>query len=163
MIEAVLGTDMAKHFSNLNILKGITEEKGKDISKWDTTMPLMEAVLHGADLSNTGKPFNTARQWTDRVLEEFFAQGDQERVLGRDFSPLCDRHSVSRASSQIGFINFIVKPMFQALTPFCDTSDVLGNMTRYHDYWSGELTREKKPRRTLSARRDNPRTTCRPG
>merc|ERR1712066_502654 len=109
-------------------------------------------ILHGADLSNTTKPFNIARQWTDRVLEEFFHQGDQERVLGRDFSPLCDRNSVSRASSQVGFINFIVKPMFQALAPFLDTSDLLSNMKRYHDYWSGELAREKKPAKATPAR-----------
>jgi len=152
VVETVLGTDMAKHFSNLNVLKAIMEEKGKDISKWESTVPIMEAVLHCADLSNTCKPYNIARKWTDRVLDEFFAQGDQERVLGRELSPLCDRHSVSLAGSQVGFINFIVKPMFQALTPFCDTSDMLNNMKKYHEFWSEELSREKKPRKSTMAR-----------
>lgn len=152
VVAIVLATDMAHHFTNLNALNRMIEEKGKDFTKWDSTLQLLEAVLHCADLSNAAKPMRLALQWTDRVLEEFFVQGDQERRLGRDVSPLCDRYSVSKASSQTGFISFIVRPMFQALTPLCNTEDMLGNLQSCHQHWSQELCKEKRKRATRQTR-----------
>ncbi|VDK29727.1 unnamed protein product [Anisakis simplex] len=49
-------------------------------------------------------------RWTEGVLEEFFRQGDLEFSMGLPYSPLCDRHTVHVADSQIGFIDFIVEP-----------------------------------------------------
>jgi 3'5'-cyclic nucleotide phosphodiesterase len=51
-------------------------------------------------------------RWAERVLEEFFAQGDTERRRGMPQSPMMDRHATSPAMSQIGFMEFIVAPMF---------------------------------------------------
>jgi len=41
------------------------------------------------------------RQWTDRIMQEFFAQGDTERKLGLDISPMCDRHTATVEKSQV--------------------------------------------------------------
>jgi len=46
-------------------------------------------------------------------MEEFFKQGDKEQELGLDFSPLCDRQTTVVPQSQIGFIDFIVAPIFE--------------------------------------------------
>jgi len=81
------------------------------------------------------------------VLEEFFAQGDRERELKRDISPLCDRNTVSKANAQVGFINFIVKPTFEALSRINgvpDAKEALKNMTNYHDFWKVQLDKENK-------------------
>lgn len=53
-----------------------------------------------------------ACRWANRVLEEFFLQGDQERAQGLPVSPLMDRHTTSLAISQINFIEFVVAPLF---------------------------------------------------
>ena len=53
--------------------------------------------------------------WTDRCLDEFFEQGDKERNMGVPISPNCDRNTVKRPDSQIGFIKFVVKPAFEVL------------------------------------------------
>ena len=55
-------------------------------------------------------------RWADRVLAEFFAQGDRERAAGQAISPMCDRGSVSRAQSQINFIEFVVMPVFVSVS-----------------------------------------------
>lgn len=34
----------------------------------------MEAILHGADISNTMKPFKLSEEWSTRVLNEFWDQ-----------------------------------------------------------------------------------------
>lgn len=44
------------------------------------------------------------------LIEEFFRQGDLERELGLDISPLCDRNSTVIPKSQIVFIEVIVEP-----------------------------------------------------
>ena len=41
-------------------------------------------------------------------MEEFFRQGDQEKELGRDCSPLCDRNNTSIPDCQLGRLILIV-------------------------------------------------------
>ncbi len=59
-------------------------------------------MVHCADLSNPTKPLQLYRQWTDRIMEEFFSQGDRERERGMEISPMCDKHNASVEKSQVG-------------------------------------------------------------
>lgn len=58
-------------------------------------------MVHCADLSNPTKPLHLYRQWTDRIMEEFFRQGDRERERGMEISPMCDKHNASVEKSQV--------------------------------------------------------------
>ena len=49
-------------------------------------------------------------------MEESFKQGDKERELGLDLSPLCDRNTVNVAKCQVHFFNFLSEPLL--LTSF---------------------------------------------
>ena len=114
MIEAVLGTDMSKHFSNVSNAKTLIGCIDGEITS-ETCWGVLHFLMHMADISNTSKGKHIAIQWADRCLEEFFEQGDEEKRLNLEVSPLCSRESVSRSESQHGFIQFIVKPAFQVL------------------------------------------------
>merc|ERR1712154_42322 len=49
----------------------------------------------------------------DRLMNEFFNQGDKERELNiSPISFLCDRFKVNIHSGQVGFINFVIRPWF---------------------------------------------------
>merc|ERR1711997_225446 len=48
----------------------------------------------------------------DRLMNEFFNQGDKERDLNIPISFLCDRFKVNIHSGQVGFINFVIRPWF---------------------------------------------------
>ena len=63
--------------------------------------------MHCADLSNPTKPLYIYRQWADRIMEEFFLQGDLEREQGLDISPMCDRNNASVEQSQVDNISAI--------------------------------------------------------
>ena len=63
---------------------------------------VLKTMVHCADLSNPTKPLYLYRQWTDRVMEEFFRQGDLEREQGLEISPMCDRNNSSIEQSQVG-------------------------------------------------------------
>mmetsp|Transcript_31975 Transcript_31975/g.51416 ORF Transcript_31975/g.51416 Transcript_31975/m.51416 type:complete len:120 (+) Transcript_31975:1-360(+) len=77
-------------------------------------MHLLECLVHAADISNPCKPRPIMLQWTNRVVQEFWAQGDEEMRLGVEVSPMCDRASGTLAvpKGQLGFIDFVIMPFF---------------------------------------------------
>mmetsp|Transcript_98708 Transcript_98708/g.318302 ORF Transcript_98708/g.318302 Transcript_98708/m.318302 type:complete len:601 (-) Transcript_98708:102-1904(-) len=118
-VDMVLSTDMAYHFARVGNFGKLVKEMGNELEKWYRSKEAMDelrsVVLHAADISNPAKPFPISLQWTERCLREFFEQGDAEKGLGLPISPLCDRDGTSIPRSQIGFIEFIVQPTFEAL------------------------------------------------
>lgn len=62
---------------------------------------VLRNMVHCADLSNPTKPLAVYRQWTERIMEEFFRQGDKERERGMEISPMCDKHTASVEKSQV--------------------------------------------------------------
>uniref|UniRef100_A0A914DMC9 Phosphodiesterase n=1 Tax=Acrobeloides nanus TaxID=290746 RepID=A0A914DMC9_9BILA len=105
VIEIVLATDMSTHFVQIKTMKNmLTLPEGID------KMKALCLIVHACDISHASKPWELHSRWTEGVLEEFFRQGDLEASMGLPYSPLCDRHTVHVAESQIGFIDFIVEP-----------------------------------------------------
>lgn len=60
-------------------------------------------MVHCADLSNPTKPLELYRQWTDRIMVEFFTQGDRERDKGMEISPMCDKQNASIEKNQVQY------------------------------------------------------------
>jgi hypothetical protein len=56
-------------------------------------------------------------QWTRRVLAEYWAQGDEEKRVEVDISPLCNREADHAAipQGQLGFITYVIKPLYSAI------------------------------------------------
>lgn len=117
MIEMVLATDMSKHFADVAMFKTkIVNEFANERIHIESVMDkniLLKLVLHTSDISNPAKPRKIMLRWTDRVVEEFFEQGDQELAAGRTVSMFMDRRTPTLMKSQCGFIDFIVKPLFE--------------------------------------------------
>jgi hypothetical protein len=63
---------MTFHFTNVNELKN-KADSGVDSEKTDRVF-LMKTLVHSADIGNPSRPFEYAKQWTFRILDEFFAQ-----------------------------------------------------------------------------------------
>eukprot|EP00041_Stephanoeca_diplocostata_P021495 m.501497 g.501497 ORF g.501497 m.501497 type:complete len:900 (+) comp21839_c0_seq5:222-2921(+) len=130
MISMILSTDMAQHFKHLAAFRSVVEHvvegrtvppatgettsSGGDEGFTDTkTRVLLCAVVHLADLSLSTKPWKLCRQWCGRVMEEFFRQGDKEKELGLPVGGLHDRDTTNIPKSQMGFIDFIVLPLWE--------------------------------------------------
>ena len=114
MIEMVLATDIAQHFSLITKFKGKFHTSQSEVLPEDRVTAL-SYLLHAADISNPAKPWNLCRRWAGLVLKEFWAQGDQERIHGMEIGYMMDRYSINVAKSQLGFIDVIVAPVFCAL------------------------------------------------
>eukprot|EP00411_Alexandrium_monilatum_P044227 CAMPEP_0175482198 /NCGR_PEP_ID=MMETSP0095-20121207/78839_1 /TAXON_ID=311494 /ORGANISM="Alexandrium monilatum, Strain CCMP3105" /LENGTH=643 /DNA_ID=CAMNT_0016783849 /DNA_START=20 /DNA_END=1951 /DNA_ORIENTATION=+ len=119
MIYCVKATDMAAHMSHMGTFKGKVEKLGSKAEDWIAEGPaaINEAqamLLHAADVGTSSKPLGISDRWANMLREEFYAQGDEERRLNMPVSALCDRGN-KFASSQAGFIQFIVQPVFALL------------------------------------------------
>lgn len=115
IVESVLHTDMSKHFSTVAHIK--SQVGGKSLGEIDAKLrrEILFFLLHSADISNPAKGSPMFKLWTDRCLDEFFSQGDMERQRGLPISPVCDRNETNKPESQIGFINYVVKPTYEVL------------------------------------------------
>ncbi|KFZ61202.1 cAMP-specific 3',5'-cyclic phosphodiesterase 4D, partial [Antrostomus carolinensis] len=118
-IDMVLATDMSKHMNLLADLKTMVETKKVTslgvllLDNYSDRIQVLQNMVHCADLSNPTKPLELYRQWTDRIMVEFFRQGDREREKGMEISPMCDKHTASVEKSQVGFIDFIAHPLWE--------------------------------------------------
>lgn len=142
IIDMVLHTDMAFHGKLMNALKQKEELKEKtenatDVKLYSIQQEYLNILLHAADISNATKPISVYVSWAERVINEFWLQGDEEKKLKLPVSFLCDRDTVTIAKSQIGFIDGVVFPYFNSLNICFDNSlqfivdNILKNKTFY--------------------------------
>jgi hypothetical protein len=117
VISMVLMTDMSKHFTFLGQFKAMMKRGFKPDAPEDVTM-VLQGLIKASDISNTVKPGPVYHKWVDRVMTEFFLQGDKERELGLPISPFCDRTKTVRSKCQISFMDFITLPFFTTLAEF---------------------------------------------
>ncbi|XP_076822674.1 uncharacterized protein LOC143469028 isoform X1 [Clavelina lepadiformis] len=110
MVEMVLATDMNQHFGQIKRMNQALK-KPENLEK-SKAMCLM---IHTSDINHPTKPWPLHYKWTERLVVEFFEQGDKERELQLQLSPLCDRNSTMVAQSQISFIDYVIKPTFNVL------------------------------------------------
>lgn len=123
-IEAILATDMMFHARTNSVLRTrlascggdpamlVPEDEGK---AYDVYQEILNFLLHTADISHNSKEFNISYEWTMRLSEEFWNQGDIERQNCLPISFLCDRTNADVPKSQIGFIMSIIVPSFEIL------------------------------------------------
>ncbi len=68
------------------------------------------------DVSNEVRPHEVSDPWVDCLLEEYFQQCDRERSEGLPVAPFMDRDKVTKATAQIGFIKYILIPIFESIS-----------------------------------------------
>ncbi|RIB18019.1 hypothetical protein C2G38_1967707 [Gigaspora rosea] len=85
---------------------------------------LLKVLLHAADLSNTVRPWDISKRWSDLVVEEFFHQGDLEKQNNLPVSPNMDRKKAHQCQISLGFGDFVVKPYFEAFASFLNQANI---------------------------------------
>jgi len=120
IIKMVLSTDMAKHFEELGRLNTRFVSEDFDLTSEEDKLLAKGVLLHAADISNPTKSWELCKPWAERIVEEFFSQGDLERQKGLKLGVMNDRYTVNLAGSQITFIDIIVMPTFDAITQFLE-------------------------------------------
>lgn len=114
IVSMVLGTDMAKHMEHTNKLDSMAETFDKSDHSEDDQIFLLSMAVHLSDLSNPTKDWYVSKRWSILLYEEFFAQGDKEMEVGLPRGNLTDRSTVNIAKGQVGFINFVILPVYES-------------------------------------------------
>ncbi|NXF32726.1 PDE4D phosphodiesterase, partial [Nyctibius bracteatus] len=177
VIDMVLATDMSKHMNLLADLKTMVETKKVTslgvllLDNYSDRIQVLQNMVHCADLSNPTKPLELYRQWTDRIMVEFFRQGDREREKGMEISPMCDKHTasveksqvgqrrgagvgatgpwwgLSSAFPQVGFIDFIAHPLWETWADLVhpDAQEILDTLEDNREWYQSMIPRSPSP------------------
>ena len=86
---------------------------------------IMDTCIHACDLSTPTRKFDTLKEWTYLLYEEFFIQGDVEKSESMPASFLCDRETVQVPKEQPGFLNYIVIPYWNLVTTVFPATQLL--------------------------------------
>ncbi len=147
MIDLVLATDMSQHFNivtsfqskatslhaNENSLSSASEVPAED------KLLALKIALKSADLSHTAAPWTEHSRWVKLLQDELWTQGDREKSLGLKPSALTDRQKQGMISSQLGFFDIFVLPMYQSLvTAFPACSYLLDGARQNFSRWKSD-------------------------
>lgn len=160
-IETILHTDMMGHNAMVKELQMVYQmnaeifaASGDQVSpaafevfnQTDTKTLVLNNILHSADVSNPCRTWDCCQPWANMVLEEFFAQGDQEKMLGVPVQFLNDRDKLNRPNSQIGFLEFMIVPFFAAqIRLWTKLADLGSNLSNNIQHWQDMWVEETKP------------------
>ncbi|XP_016886438.1 cAMP-specific 3',5'-cyclic phosphodiesterase 4D-like isoform X2 [Cynoglossus semilaevis] len=153
VIDMVLATDMSKHMNLLADLKTMVETKKVTslgvllLDNYSDRIQVLQNMVHCADLSNPTKPLELYRQWTDRIMVEFFTQGDRERDKGMEISPMCDKHNASIEKNQVGFIDYIVHPLWETWADLVhpDAQEILDTLEDNREWYQSMIPHSPLP------------------
>lgn len=117
---AILGTDMAKHKSYMDALSAHNKDDSivdpqKNQFESEVGILLLVTLMKCADISNPSRPLVVADKWNDLCYEEFYNEGDLDKEAGRKVVPLFDRETNNISKSTVGFVNFVVMPLYKNL------------------------------------------------
>ncbi|KAF0030502.1 hypothetical protein F2P81_017233 [Scophthalmus maximus] len=114
VIEAILATDLKKHFDFLaefNAKGGDEGLSGIDWTNENDRLLVCQMCIKLADVNGPLKCKELHLQWTEGIVNEFYEQGDEEASLGLPISPFMDRSAPQLAKLQESFITHIVGPL----------------------------------------------------
>ncbi|XP_015278244.1 PREDICTED: cGMP-inhibited 3',5'-cyclic phosphodiesterase B [Gekko japonicus] len=150
VIEAILATDLKKHFDFLAEFNAKVSDVNNHGIEWNNEsdrLLVCQMCIKLADINGPAKARDLHLKWTEGIVNEFYEQGDEEASLGLPISPFMDRHSPQLAKLQESFITHIVGPL-------CNSYDAAGllpgqwidkkedNMESSEDYDIEELDSE---------------------
>jgi hypothetical protein len=148
IVDLVLATDLRYHFDIVNQYKAARGEielmDAKATAAYNTLS--LKMALKAADIGHTAKPLEQHKEWSAKITEEFYAQGDKERDRNLPISPFMDRESANLPKSQIGFVDFVAAPMYAELTEALPNSKTpcMECLQENRAYWKSLLPEEDK-------------------
>uniref|UniRef100_A0A158R402 Phosphodiesterase n=1 Tax=Syphacia muris TaxID=451379 RepID=A0A158R402_9BILA len=149
VLEYILATDLKQHFDI--IIEFREKSLEMDLSNESDRVIISQMLIKFADINSPAKPYDLHVQWTKRLCEEFYSQGDEEKRLGLAVSPYMDRNEPAVAKLQDSFISHMVTPLAHALNeagllpsfPGLPKAEVMMNLEFNHTKWLKELEKER--------------------
>ncbi|KAM6992899.1 3',5'-cyclic-AMP phosphodiesterase 7B-like isoform 2-T2 [Tautogolabrus adspersus] len=136
----ILATDISRQNEFLSTFREHLDNQDLDLQLTSHRHFILQIALKCADVCNPCRVWELSRQWSERVCEEFYRQGDLERKFDLEISPLCNQQADSVPAIQSGFISYIVEPLFEEWQRFTESSllsqTMMGHLHRNKARWS---------------------------
>ncbi|KAJ1536162.1 High affinity cAMP-specific and IBMX-insensitive 3',5'-cyclic phosphodiesterase 8A [Nowakowskiella sp. JEL0078] len=129
IINMVIATDMAQHFTYINKLKGKIAASSLKLEDPADRALVLEMAIKCADLNNPTKPLEQCKKWAFR--------GDREIKLNIPVSKFMDRNDTC-IPNQVGFIDILVTPLFDTWSQCIRTDftkQCTTNIESNRSYW----------------------------
>ncbi|CAN9507418.1 unnamed protein product [Ophioblennius macclurei] len=137
----ILATDISRQNEFLLTFREHLDNQDLDLQLASHRHFMLQIALKCADVCNPCRVWELSRQWSERVCEEFYRQGDLEKQFDLEISPLCNQQADSVSAIQIGFISFIAEPLFEEWHRFAEPSalsrTMLGHLRDNKARWGG--------------------------
>ena len=147
VVSTILSTDLQLHFDKLSEFR-VNLDKKLDISDDKFRALAIQMCLKCADIGHGARKLEIHMQWTSLITKEFFKQGELEKENGIALTPLCDRENCVISKSQVGFLEFLVKPLFLVWEEFIEQNNeedselevkiCLKNINENISFWNNE-------------------------
>uniref|UniRef100_A0A672FUX2 Phosphodiesterase n=1 Tax=Salarias fasciatus TaxID=181472 RepID=A0A672FUX2_SALFA len=145
----ILATDISRQNEFLLTFREHLDNQDLDLQLASHRHFILQIALKCADVCNPCRVWELSRQWSERVCEEFYRQGDLERQFDLEISPLCNQQADSVPAVQIGFISYIAEPLFEEWQRFTEPSalsrTMLGHLHKNKACWSSRRCAPSSP------------------
>jgi len=115
VIEYILATDMSKNQDALAAFRVRSDVPDFSMENADDRRMSYCLIIKASDIGHGALPWEQHEEWSYKLCQEFFEQGDAEKELGMPISALCDRDTVDFKKCQLGFLQYCCKPLFELL------------------------------------------------
>ena len=142
VIACVLSTDMNLHNDMVKEIKNIVIDcRVNDFSDTDRRFSFYRYILHGADISNSVRSHQISYKISLLIVEEFRTQAKLEAECGVTVTPhMILPDEISIAKSEIGFLEFVAKPYWIAMSLCYDSlSELIPKLNSNLDNWKSRL------------------------
>ncbi|PIO36478.1 hypothetical protein AB205_0124480, partial [Aquarana catesbeiana] len=137
----ILSTDINRQDEFLDRFRAHLANEDLSLTDADHRHFMLQIALKCADICNPCRVWELSKQWSERVCEEFYRQGDLERKFGLEISPLCNQQKDSIPNIQVGFINYIAEPLFLEWSRFTGqtplSEKMLSHLRKNRAKWRG--------------------------
>ncbi|XP_027750485.1 high affinity cAMP-specific 3',5'-cyclic phosphodiesterase 7A isoform X5 [Empidonax traillii] len=138
--DLILATDISQQNEYLSMFRSHLDRGDLCLENANHRHFVLQMALKCADICNPCRTWELSKQWSEKVTEEFFHQGDIEKKYHLGVSPLCDRQTETIANIQIGFMTYLVEPLFGEWARFSNTrlsQTMLGHLGLNKASWKG--------------------------
>ena len=110
IIECILATDLTCHNDVVNKFKSSLDQTNfsVDMDENFNRVLILKMLVKLADISNVAKQPDLHFEWAEKLVIEFFSQGDKEVENNIPISKFMNREEPEVSNLQIGFIENIV-------------------------------------------------------
>ncbi|KAJ3370551.1 hypothetical protein HDU91_006140 [Kappamyces sp. JEL0680] len=139
-VTMIMATDMAFHFEWLSKFKSKATTNSINFENANDKKLVLNIAMKCSDINNLTKPLQTSRIWTQLIIEEFFKQGDQEKARGLPVSMFMDRNNTDIPKCQMGFIDYIVLPLYEAWSQYLvgELDSHIDNLKNNRIFWKSQ-------------------------